>query len=283
MTADVVMPMTIGDELARQGWHAVPGAQVRWQRETPAGPATLTRGRGSSAWEEWDLRGGAVPASDPLVANAAVDGPGKLLHHPGGGCAWRFDLPRGLLAPPDGFGPEAGEPLAAWVRGVGAVAAGGPVAGETFDPADVAARLEKDGWPAVAVDGEVRVRVSLPGLYRQVAIDGSRVRCELVELDGAGVECQAAALHLATAANDRLRLARFALSPDDPAARVVAEVHLGLLGVSGPWPGVALEALHAAVVLTARELAALRGDRELARAYLAAQAARKEGVGCPPC
>jgi hypothetical protein len=120
--------------------------------------------------------------------------------------------------------------------------------------------------------------VPLPGLFRQVVLDGARARCELADLDGADDECGRAALHLAAAANDRLRVARFAVIPGDPAKQLVAEAYHGSSGVPGRRAGGAVEALHAAAVLTARELAALRGDRELACAYLAAHAAGgKEG------
>lgn len=165
--------------------------------------------------------------------------------------------------------------LVEWVRAVSAVADGEPVDAASSDPAEVAAALAKTGWPAVAADGGVRVRVPLPGLFRQIVLDGPRAWCELADLDGADDDGRRAALHLATEANDRLRLARFAATPEK---RLVVEVYVGASGVPGRWAGGAIEAAHAAVVLTARELAALRGDRELARAYLAAHAAGERSV-----
>lgn len=280
MNATVTSHGTIGGALADRGWHPDSGA-TRWRRQTPVGPATLIRRRGSAGWEEWDLWGGAVPNSGPLAANAAVAGPGKLVRGADGGCHWRSELPREAIGRHDETDPEVRELVGAWARDISAVADGEPVGEAPFDPGVVAAELEKSGWPAVAADGVVRVSVPLPGLFRQMTLDGARLRCELADLDGVEDECREAALYLAAVANDRLRLARFALLPDAPAGRLVAEVHLGSLGVSGAWLGGALESLHAAVALTAREFAALRGDRELAVLVLAARAAGKGGVACP--
>jgi hypothetical protein len=196
-----------------------------------------------------------------------------------GGGHWRFDCPREAFSQHDEADPQARKPLAAWVSDLSAVADGEPIAEQPFDAAEVTAALEKDGWPAVDADGGVRVSVPLPGLFRQITLHGPRLQCELLDLEGTEDECRRAALHLAAVANDRLRLARFALLPP---GRLVAGVHLGSLGVSGAWLGGALEALRAAVAMTAREFAALRGDRELAGLVLAAAAAGKEGVSCPP-
>jgi hypothetical protein len=277
------VPRLVGELLARHGWKAGRDRPSRWRRTTPAGPAVLWADPAAGGWEEWSLQGGAVPAAaDLLAANARLPGPGKLVRSAQGGCLCRFDLPRDLAdagAPADL--PEGGHPLDSWLRDVTAVAGGSPA--EPVQPGEapdaLAARLEKAGWAAAAAEGKVRLSISLPGLFRQAVLDGwqpagTRLWCELADLAGAAEPCRQAVLRLAGEANGRLRLVRFALVPAGAAEVLAAEVNLGSAGVPGPWLEWALEALHTAVVLTARELSALRGDPELARWFLAATAAQ---------
>src|SRR5688572_8546556 len=94
MNAAVLCAGTIGDALSHQGWHPDSSAPSCWHRETSRGPAVLSRGKGSAGWEVWDLRGGAVPTSEPLTANASIAGPGKLVQDTSGGCHWRSEVPR---------------------------------------------------------------------------------------------------------------------------------------------------------------------------------------------
>jgi hypothetical protein len=260
--------LTIGELLAQHGWQ--PEADPAfWWRDTPAGPATLTRTPGTGLWDVWEMHGGNLPTGGSLVANAALAGPGKMCRDNGGGFVWRYELPRSATDTHDG------ETLDAWVQDVTAVAVGAPVEPPPVDSTALAARLEKDGWPATAVDGVVRVSVALQGLFRAITIDGAMLQCELSDFESVDPVCRQAALHLAETANDRVRLGRFALHTEGPAGKLFAEVHTGSTGVSG----IAVESLHAAIALTARELAALRGDRELADTYLAAHAAGEEGMG----
>jgi hypothetical protein len=235
---------------------------------TSAGPAVLWVRPAAGGWEEWFLQGGAVPAGDLLTENPRLGGPAKLVRDQQGGLC-RCDLPRELM---DADMPADSHPLDSWLRDVTALADGSPA--KPVPPAEtpeaLAARLEKAGWAAAAAKGQVRLSVSLPGLYRQIVLTGPRLGCELADLAGAAEPCRQAVLRFAAAANRRLRLARFALAPTEV---LMAEVHLGSAGVPGAWLEWALEALHTAVELTARELSALRGDPELARWFLAAVAA----------
>jgi len=244
-----------------------------------------------------------------LAANADLPGPGKYVaadfqpaDEYGGvdaNVSCRFDLPRHLLGHQgDGDLADVEHPAEAWVRDVTALAIRVP----SSDPSPashaapssklntVHARLDKAGWPTTSVDGRLRVSLSLPGLFRQILIDldgvhGPHVWCELIDLNGVMAESRQAAVHFALAANARLRLARVALVGQAPGLRatsaeagtqvgsvlhrLVAEVVLGSARVPGAWLDVALECVHAAVVLCARELSALR-DQELAKWYLSA-------------
>ena len=161
----------------------------------------------------------------------------------------------------------------AWVRLLTALVGGdAPAEAPPWKPEELAPLLEANGWAASAGEGAVRVSVALPGLFRQILVAaGTRLRCELVDLHGWPAVSRRAALALAAAANDRLTLARFTVEGREAAETLAAEIDLASLPVPGPWLDVALEAMHTAVGLTARELSALR-DPELAHWTLTAAA-----------
>jgi hypothetical protein len=319
-------PRTSGEWMSRHAWQA--SAQGKWRHETPipikgekkARPLLVAR-HDSSQWEAWHLVRGAIvpptkaiaPGEGVLIANAALAGTGKYVgqdSHPVEGetglesfpTTCRFDLPRELLGHQgEGDLADMQHPVEAWVQDVTALATG--ASSPSRSPAAslnlVHTLVDKAGWPTTAADGVLRISMPLPGLYRQILIDlayvdGPRVWCELADFADWTSECRTAAVHLALAANERLRLVRFALVGEQDVgcdrrsalapslagpgatalrlshpARLVAEVVLGSARVPGAWLDVALECVHAAIVLTARELSALR-DPELAKWYLSA-------------
>ena len=73
---------------------------------------------------------------------------------------------------------------------------------------------------------------------------------------------------VAVVANQRLPLVRFAINENSAPQYLRAEVHLGCASISSGWLAIALEVVEQAILLTARELQALR-DRELAKMVLA--------------
>lgn len=308
----VAPPRTTGGWLALRGW--APGKADRWQHPTPIPLKGERKGRpllhcrhGGSQWETWLVLRGAIvpPATDVapgegvLIANAKLAGPGKFVDTAalpqGQGAAargaidCRFDLPRELLGHQgDGNFSDIAYPIDSWAKDVTALATGTarPARAAAPDVVSVHMLLDKAAWPTTSADGLLRISTPLPGLFRQILIDvagahGPRLWCELVDLAGWPAHCRQAAIHLALAANARLRLVRFALvgqasnlSHDSDRLEtcptsLVAEVVLGSARVPGAWLDVALECLHSAVVLSARELSALR-DPELANWYLAA-------------
>jgi hypothetical protein len=246
----------------------------------------LTVHASSSCWQAWHLSGGGIsapPASDRLRRNARLPGLCKFVAGRGAASVCRFDLPVELLrsveeADPAGGPPGARHPLQAWAEGVSAAASGRrpkPIQADG-SAASLAAALEKNGWPVSAAE-EVRVSVSLPGLFRQILIEpcgssATRLSCELADISSWPQACRSAALLVAGAANDRLRLARFALVAVEQTEKLFLEVNLTPAPIPGVWLDAALEAMHAAIRLTARELTALR-DPELAKWTLAATAA----------
>ncbi|HVS34808.1 MAG TPA: hypothetical protein VMS17_04445 [Gemmataceae bacterium] len=267
----------IGDRLTREGWRASARRPGRWRRDGPAGRAAAEVRPQSSGWYALFLSGGSLPspvAADALRANAVLAGPCKFVCGADGRTVCRADLSRAVLA-----GDDAMDAAGAWAKSLTALV-GGPAAPEppAWKPEELAPLLEADGWAASAGDGAVRVSVALPGLFRQIVVAaGTRMRCELVDLHGWPDVCVRAAVHLAAAANDRLRLVRFVLEEGETARSLAAEVHLACLPVPSPCLDVALQAMHTAVALTARELSALKGDPELAnRCLTAAAVGRKE-------
>jgi hypothetical protein len=235
----------------------------------------------SGSWETWYLAGGAVsgvPLEQLLVRNGRLAGPGKFVLQANGASCCRFDVPRGLRHDQT----AAEHAVQAWAEAVTAIAMGSalePAPGGK-SPEVLAAFLSEKGWSATAADGGVRVSLSLPGLFRQITVEAARVTCtrlqaELVDLAGWPEPCRRAAFRFAHAANVRLRLVRLALSSESAAEPLLAEIHLASAQVPGTWLEVAMEALAAALALSARELSALR-DPELAQWFLAATAAGKE-------
>jgi hypothetical protein len=214
-----------------------------------------------------------------LKENAALPGPCKFIRRPEGTVVCRADLPRAVLGGEEIPDDEAGSnPAAVWVAALTAMLGGEPVTAPALvaPPAEIAALLEANGWVVAAADGVVRISIALPGLFRQTVLDtrspgATRCWCELVDLKDWPDVCRTAALALAGAANDRLVLTRFALERRAEAEPLFAEINLASLPVPGAWLDVALEAMHTAIALTARELSALR-DPELAQWALTASA-----------
>lgn len=275
------------DHLGGSGWKRHETRAGLWFRRTNAGTANLRGQNVSSDWQAWHLSGGVLsyPApSEILQANAGLRGPCKFTASASDGSFCRFDLPLALLRNRQEADLPSGslvgqDPLEAWAAVVAAVATGTATKSDQPVPAagELAAWLEKAGWPASVADEEVRVSVSLPGLFRQIRLDccgqqSGRLSCELTEITSWPAVCRDAALALAASANERLRLARFAAVASEQGEKLYVEIDLTPAQIPGVWLGLAVEAMYAAIRLTARELTALR-DPELAKWTLAAASA----------
>jgi hypothetical protein len=266
----------VADALAGLGWSHHSGAPLEFSRLTAAGLLALRGYLTAAGWLQLFATGDGVPAvsrAGVFRANAALAGPAKYVVR-SRLVSLRFDLPLEVVSASEAAGSGRGPTtLDRWAADLTAVLAPSEVDPPSCDPApaaELAAALEAQGWVA-AVDGErqVRLTVAVPGLFRHVLIRsdsaGTHIWTELASLAGWSKRSQQAALVLAHAANDRLRLARFALAADG--ATLVAEVALGSAAMPGVWLDAALDALHGAIVGCGRELAALRDER-LARLVL---------------
>jgi hypothetical protein len=170
-------------------------------------------------------------------------------------------------------------PLQAWANAVTAAATGRHAESErpSLSADELALWLERHGWPNSSENNLVRVNAPLPGLFCQIVVDsgcprGTRLWCPLADTTSWSDVCREAAWAFATVANERLRLVRLASVADAAGEQLQAEIILPSTQIPGAWLEVALESLHAAIRLTARELSALR-DPELAKWTLAAMAA----------
>lgn len=285
MSTALSHPQTLADYLAACGWQHEP-ASGSWRRATDRGSALLRPLDARSGWQQFELQSGYLPTPEAgglLAANQRLYGPAKFVGGRSRPLLCRVDLPAELPDRADpasaGFDPSMfSDPVRAWAEAVTVCATGQRAAGRVpmrLDESHVA-RFERDGYSASFDDDELHIHVHLPGLFREIAIReepglGAIVTAELLDLSGLPDGCREAAFYFAEAANDRLGLVRLAVAEEPAPGILRAMVHVGWATIPGAWLHAALEAVEAAVTLTARELAALR-DRELAELVLAAAA-----------
>lgn len=264
--------------MIRAGWCNRPSRPLEFSQSTADGTVELRGHLRTAGWMQFLATGDGVPAVSPagvLRANAELEGPAKYVAR-SGMVSLRLDVPLDILAaddPPDfSFGGRT--PLETWAEDITAILAPHDFKRADFVPApaeSIVQALEAQQWVAAVDDGGQLVRVThvVPGLFRQIFIGsgrhGTRVWTELADLADWSDRCQAAAIAVAQAANDRLHLARFAFAPGS--LLLVAEVSLGAATVPGVWLDAALEAIGAAVGACGRELLAL-GDERLAHLVL---------------
>ncbi len=271
-------PFALANVMIGAGWCNRPGRPLEFSQSTVDGTVELRGHLRTAGWMQFFPTGDGVPAVSPagvLRANAELAGPAKYVAR-SGMVSLRLDVPLDILAaddPPDfRFGGRT--PLETWAEDITAILAPHDVSSAEYvpvEPETIARSLEAQQWVAAVDDDGQRVRVTqaVPGLFRHIFIasdrHGTRVWTELANLANWPDRCQAAAIAVAQAANDRLHLARFAFAPGS--LLLVAEVSLGAATVPGAWLDAALEAIGAAVGACGRELLAL-GDERLAHLVL---------------
>ena len=255
---------------------------------TKFGDALLVEFADRYTWRQFHLSGGATPQSSNdrvLQTNNRLFGPAKLIASPSNFPICRLDVPHDLT---DTMGELCVYDVdacslnahSAWVRTVTALATGTirkATSGAAVDSV-VAAEAKLAGWSVSADDDQTIIHLQLPGIYRQLLLEhdewtGVKLSVDLIELTGVSDECQLAMLLFAQEANARLPLVRFAITEPSASHLLRAEVSFGTALASGSLLLHALQALEAAVGLTARELEALR-NVELARLLLSAAAVR---------
>jgi hypothetical protein len=279
--------VTLEDALVECGWETDPHAPGCYRLQAKGSWARLQR---TSLRHGWVTLAGEVEqkAQSPLVLNAGIPGPWKFVSLPDGSTRLRVDFPRLLEAVPHDDSPFTFSlnhtfdrpAVCEWARDLTAWLAGSPkpdAATGPFSAADIAAELDRRGWPATAEGDQVRLTVALPRVFRDALLQrtetgGARLRATLADLTGATQLSPRAALSLALEANNRLCLVRFSAVGEPGSESLIAEVHLGRARIPGPLLDAALESLRTAVGLCARELAALQNPG-LAQLVLAANAA----------
>lgn len=286
MNAPSADPKTAPYWLTQAGWTYRGGDPGKWGRKAGKGSPALTCRDVSSDWQAWDLTGAAISCATKqrLAVNASLPALCKFTDLPDGSPGCRFDLPIELLRNTQEADPAQGisspGPLQAWAQAVTAAATGRPAKKTklaSLSSEELVQWLENHGWPSSTENEIVLVNVPLPGLFCQIAVDsgcplGTRLWCQLVEMSSWSDVCRDAARAFATVANQRLRLVRLASVAGASGELLQAEIIVPTTQIPGVWLEVALESLHVAIRLTARELAALR-DPELAKLTLAAMSA----------
>jgi hypothetical protein len=273
-------------ELQRVGWRQDgAGADLF---SLPDGSAEIRRVADHADWECFAMCGPSMqpPARHQLLpANSRLRGPLKWVAQ-GGRPPWcRIDIPK-QFTPLGQRGWDqsdlrpTGTPSQAWAATVTAIASGRvPDGGASDLPLDkLTDGLQQAGWAASVDDGQLRIHIQMPDLYRDIRLEQHaasdvRIAATLVELSGVAALSRRAIFSFALNANSRLHLARLAVASAGRARSLRAEVALppcSACVLSGCLV-TAVEAVYTAVSLCAREMLALR-DAALAELMLASLA-----------
>jgi hypothetical protein len=255
-----------------------------WRRPTSQGDAHLCVARVMAAWRRFDIAGGAVTLPSRarcLHHNSVLRWPVKYAVAAQGEVRCRGDLPQAaehsddLASLSGSFTAESR--YVQWVRAItGLVEGRVPSAGPALDLDRMVEHLAQSGR-AVSRDGDrVLVHFHLPGAFSQIRYEhdpcvGPRLAADLLTLAGHRRHFHRAAMWLASEANWRLPLVRFALCATQPPV-LSCEVCFGTALIPSDWLMAGLEAMEAALSLTLRELQALR-DPTLARLLVAVSTA----------
>jgi hypothetical protein len=131
-----------------------------------------------------------------------------------------------------------------------------------LDPALLVERLRALGWDASAASGAAAVNLPARRSFHQARFIDCGGRGVLIEAELAAQEApderwHEAAIAVARAANEGLRLVRVAVRRVAGRASIAAQVHLGRLPLAAQWLPLSLAAVAAAVSLLGREARAL--------------------------
>lgn len=281
---------TLESALTEAGWQQQDELSFRLQTER--GDALLEQIALHDEWRHLQLSGSAAPKSkkaDVLQNNVNLFGPAKFVARTKRQPICRFDVPENLSGWVTHGGDWNGalhtlDPFRGWA-GVVTACVTDPRNLRRFrgsfppaaDNESIAEEIRNCGWAATVDEGEIRIHMQLPGVFRQVRVEQIestpvKVAADLVELKELSSDSLKAIDRLANEANGRLPLVRFAVKENGSNPVLRAEVHLGCALIPGAWLAASLEVIETAIALTARELEALR-DPELAKHVQAAATA----------
>lgn len=274
--------VTLDDSLRAFGWHRCDDGT--WRRATSSGCAQLRDMRAMAAWRRFDISGDAMtrPTSGRyLHKNSRLAGPIKYAATARGDVRCRSDLPQAVANMDDHMFPSGLVPVESrtvqWVRAITQWVDGEtPGPGQTIDLDQLVDYLTQCGRSASRDGDRVLIHFHLPGAFGQIRFEhdprvGPRLAAELLTLTGRRGPFYRAAVRLASEANWRLPLVRFALGATQPSV-LSCEVCFGNALIPSAWLLVALETIETAMFLTLRELQALR-DPTLARLLVAVSTA----------
>jgi hypothetical protein len=283
---------TLAHGLGRNGWQQVGAAPSRFVLTDSDAVVEMCARHGE--WEMFLLQGSAIATTTNerlLSDNRHLNGPLKWVHAGKGAPLCRIDVPRHWPTAGKGGAEEFGSswhlsPRQAWAAAVtDFVRQQSAEAADALPLGALAEQLQRAGWAATVDEGQLRVHLAMPELYCEIRLEHCgpaqvRIAADLTALDDLSAVSRRAVLALAASANARLPLVRYAVAADATPALLTAEVCLSVpcALVPGGWLLTAVEVVETAVLLTAREMQALR-DPELAKLVLAAAAAdeAKEG------
>ena len=272
----------LDDNLREFDWHKCDDAT--WRRPTSSGCAELRVVRETAAWRRFDISGGAITLPTPgryLHVNGLLAGPIKYAVSARGDVRCRGDLPQAVENSDDHASLPglitAESHNVQWARAITQLSDGEtPSPGRSIDLDRLVEHLTQSGRSASRDGDRVLIHFHLPGAFGQIRFEhdprvGPRLAADLLTLPGRRSHFQRAALRLASEANWRLPLVRFALGATQPSV-LSCEVCFGNALIPSVWLTVALETVEAAMSLTLRELQALR-DPALAQFLLAVSTA----------